>query len=621
MKELTKRQKELLKILAKTEVISSKALGNQLKVSSKTIRNEIHDINSKYKKPCIVSEKGSGYHLIYNDEIRILLEDKEEMPLNRNFLILRELLSHSEVDIYDLADTLFISESTLNKSVQTLNDIINRRNPEIQIQRHHNALRLNGSEEARRQVSTYFLMHELEEYNFDLSNYAEFFTSFDFNKLREKVFIFNKEHNLKMKDLEIISFVMHIAVMMDRILRGNEILMPESAQADESQKKLANLFYKDLQAWLPITMSDIELNYLSCLFAGKMISEDKEQLREIECFVNKIINEIKQTYEIDLTADSELCKNLQMHMLGLKNRIEHRTFLNNPLMEDIRSHFPIMYDISVFMAMRIQEHFQTRLQEGEIGYITLHLMSAVERLNAKTLKKIVVVSPIGEAVNGYIRKKLSVLHDLTIVICEILSIFDMEKIEKYQPDLVVSLMSLPKAIPFPCYVCEGLLNSKDLDNIYNKLKDGENEKRQNIEKFFDKKLFFCNQDFEEKEAVIRFLCEKLFKLGYVGENYMDYVMKREQIAPTTYGNLFAIPHPIEKCAFENMVSICILKKPILWNDQKVRIIFLFSLSKKKDDEFDGLFTQLVSLLDNIEKVKKLIKTKELEEFLKVFNEI
>ena len=40
--------------------------------------------------------------------------------------------------------------------------------------------------------------------------------------------------------------------MIDRILQGNEIIMPEYTQVDQSQKELAITFYKKLKNWLPI---------------------------------------------------------------------------------------------------------------------------------------------------------------------------------------------------------------------------------------------------------------------------------------------------------------------------------------------------------------------------------
>ena len=221
MIELTKRQLEIVNIIKKERIVSSSKIGQMLNVSSKTIRNEINEINSKCKSSYIVSEKGSGYKINSNLQVQINDEDSQ---LNRNFLILRDLLSKEEIDLYELAESLFISESTLLKSIQMLNEIIRKRNPNIQIQRNHNMLKLNGSEEERRQVSTYFLMHELEEYNFDLKNYADFFSLFDLNILKELILEFNKEYHIKMKDVEVLSFVMHVAVMIDRILQGNEII-------------------------------------------------------------------------------------------------------------------------------------------------------------------------------------------------------------------------------------------------------------------------------------------------------------------------------------------------------------------------------------------------------------
>ena len=53
-----------------------------LNVSSKTIRNEINEINSKCKSSYIVSEKGSGYKINSNLQVQINDEDSQ---LNRNF--------------------------------------------------------------------------------------------------------------------------------------------------------------------------------------------------------------------------------------------------------------------------------------------------------------------------------------------------------------------------------------------------------------------------------------------------------------------------------------------------------------------------------------------------------
>ena len=46
----------------------------------------------------------------------------------------------------------------------------------------------------------------------------------------------------------------------------------------------------------------------------------------------------------------------------------------NPMIEDIKRRFPILFDISVYMADQIQSFYHVRLYEEEISYLTLHLM-------------------------------------------------------------------------------------------------------------------------------------------------------------------------------------------------------------------------------------------------------
>lgn len=56
MIELTKRQLEIVNIIKKERIVSSSKIGQMLNVSSKTIRNEINEINSKCKSSYIVSK-------------------------------------------------------------------------------------------------------------------------------------------------------------------------------------------------------------------------------------------------------------------------------------------------------------------------------------------------------------------------------------------------------------------------------------------------------------------------------------------------------------------------------------------------------------------------------------
>lgn len=612
---LIQRHKEIIQLLKQYDILSSRRLAEKLHVSSKTIRNDINHINSLYAKEYIISIKGAGYSLIKDFPLDKVEKNYNITQENIQFLILKKLLETPRINFYELADQLYISEANLQKKIYSLNEIIHKRNPHVDIKRDNNMIYINGNEEEKRQITTYFLINELNQYNLDISQYQSFVEGVNIKQLEEYVVNFNQEYHLGLRDLEILSLVVHVSLMLERILQGNKMI-GECEYIQYDYDELADTFCKELGKWYDINFNEREINYVSTLFAGKVPVVESDIINDIKIFIDNMLVEVNDIYEIDLSLDDKFKDNILIHLLGLKNRIENHTFLNNPLMNDIKKNYPIIYDISVFIAMKIEEQFHTQLYEEEIGYITFHLMGSIERLHASSYKKIVILYPFGRAGLHYLKKKLTYIHDLSIEICDILSIFDYKKVQQYDPDLILSFFHIQEQLDYPVYVCHNMLDDTDIEDIYHILKEKKNPILSS-QNFFEKDLFF-KKTFQSKEQVIHFLCKQLLKKGYVKSNYEELVLARERIAPTAYGNFFAIPHAVKKEAYENKVAVCLLDKSILWNAKNVRIVFLFCLSKERNQEFDELFERLVKLLDDQGKVKKLLKTQNFEEFIKHF---
>ena len=610
MVTLTERQNEIIKLLNQYHILSADKIAKMLNVSTKTIRNEIHKINSSLNLNYIISQKGTGY--LINEQIQLEKEYASEQ--NIQYLILKKILNHDFYNFYELADELFISESNLQRHIKRVNEIIQKRNSSIKICRQQNQLYLNGTETEKRQITTYFLMNELNQYNFNLSMYQSLFLRIDILELQKIITEFNNAHHLNLRDVEIISLVIHVALMLERVIRGNEIINEVDFVNDE-YNHLSIQFANILQIRYEIKLNKSEIKYLSLLLAGKVPSIEENDINEVKQFIQQLIIEINESFDVDLQQDSKFADNFLIHLIGLKRRITNHTFLNNPLIKELQKNFPVIYDMSVFIALKIQEFFSTQLYEDEIGYITLHLMGAIERLHTSLHKKIVLIYPFGQAGYDYIVKKINHIHDLEIQICCQLSMFDAFQIKDYQPDLVISFVHIEEKVGYPIYVCHNLLLEEDIENIYNILK-GNHTFKKNV--FFEKELFHIYNDIENKEDVIHRLCESLYYKGYVDQQYEGLVLAREQIAPTAYGSMFAIPHAVKKAGFATRIAVALLDKPIDWNQQKVRLVFLFCLTKERNEEFDLLFEKLVGLLDESKKVKELLKCKDYEEFLELF---
>lgn len=610
MVTLTERQNEIIKLLNQYHILSADKIAKMLNVSTKTIRNEIHKINSSLNLNYIISQKGTGY--LINEQIQLEKEYASEQ--NIQYLILKKILNHDFYNFYELADELFISESNLQRHIKRVNEIIQKRNSSIKICRQQNQLYLNGTETEKRQITTYFLMNELNQYNFNLSMYQSLFLRIDILELQKIITEFNNAHHLNLRDVEIISLVIHVALMLERVIRGNEIINEVDFVNDE-YNHLSIQFANILQIRYEIKLNKSEIKYLSLLLAGKVPSIEENDINEVKQFIQQLIIEINESFDVDLQQDSKFADNFLIHLIGLKRRITNHTFLNNPLIKELQKNFPVIYDMSVFIALKIQEFFSTQLYEDEIGYITLHLMGAIERLHTSLHKKIVLIYPFGQAGYDYIVKKINHIHDLEIEICCQLSMFDAFQIKEYQPDLVISFVHIEEKVGYPIYVCHNILLEEDIENIYNILK-GNHTFKKNV--FFEKELFHIYNDIENKEDVIHRLCESLYYKGYVDQQYEGLVLAREQIAPTAYGSMFAIPHAVKKAGFATRIAVALLDKPIDWNQQKVRLVFLFCLTKERNEEFDLLFEKLVGLLDESKKVRELLKCKKYEEFLELF---
>ena len=69
--------------------------------------------------------------------------------------------------------------------------------------------------------------------------------------------------------------------------------------------------------------------------------------------------------------------------------------------------------------------------------------------------------------------------------------------------------------------------------------------------------------------------------GYITESVKQSIFKREEMATTELGSLVAIPHALLNNTQEAVVSVLILKKPILWENERVQVVLLLNIPKDK----------------------------------------
>lgn len=276
--KLTLRQQRIIQQLANNDTITSDNLSKALGFSSRTIREEIKLINSASEIPIIISLKSKGFKLnIANHDIELYLgknETSAEYINTRNTNILKTILSQDNLDYYELADEFYISESTLDKVINDFNKVIQKRYPAISILRKNNSIIvIPDDEQTKRNIFSSFLIQEMHNYNFNISNYNFFFNSCNLDDLSNFVIAFNKKHHLNMRDFEIFAFTLHVAILIERSQNSSFV---QKATKIYEISYLAAKFKEEIAAKLHIDIPDEELLQLSLLIC--LITNNSNQI-------------------------------------------------------------------------------------------------------------------------------------------------------------------------------------------------------------------------------------------------------------------------------------------------------------------------------------------------------
>lgn len=128
---------------------------------------------------------------------------------------------------------------------------------------------------------------------------------------------------------------------------------------------------------------------------------------------------------------------------------------------------------------------------------------------------------------------------------------------------------------------------------------------------------FFRKNLRSMDEVLDFLNERLLESKLVDETFLDAVYEREKIAPTSYGNLVAIPHPITPKTDQTFIAVCTLEKPICWSGKSVQFVCLLCVKKDSQEDLQPLYEMIGEIIETSTLVEKLIQARNYDEFIRV----
>ncbi len=643
---LARERKILVLLYSKKRKFTTNELANALHVSMRTIKTDIKRIMEELEGEntgCTINTKaGQGIWITYDEKGRQYLDNllmngdnfSFVLPENRKYYVALRLLDAEDyISMESIAESMYVSKGTIVNSINELTPAMEKMGLILEKKVKY-GMRLLG-EEGKLRIARAYVIRKLvsNQGNYISSKLQQFFEEIDLEKINDIIQEAEKKLEFILADTSYSELVIQLAIIVKRIGKGKSCTLEEELNNYSLKKEWNIMQYisKRLEEEFKIRLSDGDRSYLLINLLGinaqneaPLAEESLSNIEELDATSLKIWEEIlKETgdvYSENLVKDNMLKCALFMHLSAMFNRLRHQIRLENCMKHMVREELVYEVEVASYMARLISERFNVELGENEICDIAMYLGASLEREKAqKGMCKptIIVVCGSGMGTAQFIEARLIRMFP-NITISKILPItLAKTEIKPGNQDFVISTVPL---------ILEGVdvisvspvLTENDVLAIDKRLNPDKvsiliesQEKYPNLFGLINEKISIFKCDCKSKEEVISLMGNRLLYEKYVDEGYTESAFKREELAPTSIGDCFAVPHAFEGHVLKKGIGLMTLKKPIMWGNEKVQIVLMLALDARAQDLFKGVFSELADITKDTEAITKILSADKL----------
>lgn len=328
-------------------------------------------------------------------------------------------------------------------------------------------------------------------------------------------------------DSDYIRLIVYICLTIQRT--KSNLLLDEWVKSNNDythENKLIEIIGDKLKSMLTIAITNSDIHFLSVILKGsKVQTADSIDYDSIILgqLIKKVIEDVSSKLHVNLSDDFSLYQGLLAHMEPSIFRLKQKMELFNPMTEDIKKKYPVL-----FMAVKssLERVFKDiHFPDDEVAFIVLHFGSALLMHEEEVKIKAVVVCPTGigtsKMLASRIQKEIAEIHSV-----EILSLKDFESASLRGDDIVISTVRLPFT-DIDYTLVSPLLSEKDIGSIRNYLQN-------NLEKLTKDKMSVNTAKKEARNATqpkVRNLLQEIKDVHSSIESILDnFRVYRKQYA-------------------------------------------------------------------------------------------
>ncbi|MCG7311062.1 transcription antiterminator [Brachybacterium sp. ACRRE] len=636
--------------------VSAEDLSRRLGVSTRSIRTYVSRLNAEHDAE-VVSSSRAGYTL---DHARLASAGagaerpdpgrRVLSPGERLSALLRSIVTADDgADVFELAEDLRVSDSTLEADLTKGRALLAIHH--LRLERSGPRVRIVGPELAKRRLvrqimtdaarsrAQFVSVRELaiESSEPSLMGFREGLT-----RILRELGLLATENNQH-------AILAHVAVMVGRVRQGHQFDPPHAASTGDdlrrdAARRIAELIETTFELRLPAGEEDYLVGLLdenttpedlSLVVAGRLAPREPvpETTADAEvdfvAVVRRIVAQVGENYLIDLDNERFIAF-LSLHARNLVRRARRRQSAHIPVGQSIKDTHPLIYEVGIFIARRLELALGVEIRADEIGLISFHVGAHFQSVYARErLVRIAMISPTYLDLQDSAR---SLLQSATAGVGEIETIaFDEAEIATgpSAPDLIVStvpLQGLQRELSSPVLHLSALPGAQDLEQVRRSVLEIAAEKRRSrvgasLVNLIEPQLFL-DLEATTREDTIAQMCAALGEAGMVEQGFHRGVLEREEMSSTSLGTGVAIPHSMVIDAHASSIAVYVPEEPIVWGEDEVSIVAMMAFSKDSREEFGELFEALIRVLSKRENVERLAgRAGTYEEFIRGLLEV
>ncbi|WP_080872736.1 BglG family transcription antiterminator [Oceanobacillus timonensis] len=469
---ISAREKRILDMLldGQNNLVTVKSIAETLEVSSRTIYRDLEGMESLLKQfhLSLYTEPGKGIQIQGSAEEKETLkstvediDDYEITTIERRILILGELLEASfPIKLISFANDFGVTMATISKDLTEMEDWVRAFHLNL-VRKQNYGIQIMGSEQDKRQAMSALVKQYFDESKFitmlrqNLQKSSDWHVDTVSKRLlemisKDKIKLIEQivgevicDLPYSIADSSYIGLVVHLALTMERIKQGKTIDI-DSDYLNEMKMTPEYETAQRIAMQLNADMPEEEVGYITIHLRGAKLRYDdgsffEEPNIDLAAKVTTLIKHIDYKLNTRLIDDRFLFQGLMAHLERSIYRIQQQLGINNPLLDQIRSNYRSLFEMIKQSADDI--FVPLIIEEAEIGFLTLHFGSALERQYESRLKAAIVCSSgIGSSKMLASRIESEIAE---IKYIDNISLFELSYLDIDDYDLILSTIPLP----------------------------------------------------------------------------------------------------------------------------------------------------------------------------------